>query len=186
MTSSGGIDRDRYRSEADIDLATAADADRRSTDQLAELFVHYGQQLCRHLRTRCGSPELAEEILSETFVAALRHLRTGRGHEITSPWLYTVANRRLIDHWRRRAVQERHLKLLQPDLVEGHLDDPADDTVYVALRLLGDRQRSALVLKYLCDQATASVAGSLNLSYSATESLLARARVSFSAHYVAC
>jgi DNA-directed RNA polymerase specialized sigma24 family protein len=55
-----------------------------------------------------------------------------------------------------------------------------------ALRKMSDRQRAALVLKYLCDQPTASVAGSLNLSYSAPESLLARARTSFSSHYVAC
>ncbi len=185
MSNCGEIDADHCRPVAILDLAAAGQGDL-STDRVSELFVEYGRQLFRYLRTRCGSPELAEEILSETFVAALRHFRTGRGHEVGSPWLYTVANRRLIDHWRRRAVQERHLKLLQPDLIEEHMDDPVDDTVQVALRQMSDRQRSALVLKYLCDQTTASVAGSLNLSYSATESLLARARVSFSSHYVAC
>lgn len=187
MITCGEIDRDHYRSEATVDLAAADQTRCASVDHVSELFVEHGHQLCRYLRIRCGSPELAEEILSETFVAALRQSQIGRAHELTSPWLYTVANRRLIDHWRRSAVQQRHLLLLEPDMVPDLTDEPDfDNTVQVALRQLSDRQRAALVLKYLCDQTTASVAGSMNLSYSATESLLARARTSFSTHYVAC
>lgn len=186
MTGRGEVGRDYSRSESTIDLTATGQNVDQSVDHVSALFTEHGQQLFRYLRTRCGSPELAEEILSETFIAALRYSRAERGNEVTSPWLYTVANRRLIDHWRRQAVQEKHLKLLQADLTEGQMDDLIDDTVHLTLRQLGDRQRSALVLKYLYDQTTASVAGSLNLSYSATESLLARARTSFSARYGVC
>jgi RNA polymerase sigma-70 factor (ECF subfamily) len=51
-----------------------------------------------------GNRALAEDLTADTFAAAIRHYRAGRSDEVTISWLRTVARRRLVDHWRRRAV----------------------------------------------------------------------------------
>ncbi len=187
MAARGKINSDNDDSAASAHFGAAGEPREHATDRISHLFDAHRHQIHRYLRARCGSADLAEEILSETFVAAMRLANLGRHDEISLRWLHTVARRRLIDHWRRKSVGEKYLALHGSLRVDQHPDEPElDDSVQEALSQLCSRQRSALVLKYLRDQTTRSVARSLNLSYSATESLLARARVSFSAHYVAC
>lgn len=51
-----------------------------------------------------GNRELAEDLTAGTYSAAVGLYASGRSDEVTISWLRTVARRRLVDHWRRRAV----------------------------------------------------------------------------------
>lgn len=151
---------------------------------VVELYQEFADPLERVLRRRCGSADLAEEILSETFEAVCRKVANGDQGVVTPGWLFTVAQRRLIDDWRRRSSFDKHRHLLRPtpDIdVETLVSNR--DAIERALGRMPERQGSALKLKYLHQDSTASVAGQMNLSYSATESLLARARRSFKANF---
>lgn len=117
--------------------------------------------------------------MSEVYVAATRSITEGRNETVTESWLLTVARRRLIDQWRRRTVRRDTLDALRrerPDDGPDHLD-PGD--IERALASLAPNQRMALTLRYLDDMSVAEVAEALAITYSATESLLARARRSF-------
>ena len=52
-----------------------------------------------------------------------------------------------------------------------------------ALERLPDRQRAALVLRYLDEFSVTEVADAMDLTYTAVESLLARGRRSFATAY---
>ena len=146
---------------------------------LTELYEQTSAHVYGFLLHRCGDPTLAADVISEVYVAATRSMKEGRGETVTSSWLLTVAPRRLIDQWRRRTTRRNTLDALRRERPaqepEGH--DPA--RVERALASLAPKQRLALTLRYLDDLSVAEVADAVGLTYSATESLLARARRSF-------
>jgi len=57
-----------------------------------------------YLLPRCGSAVLAEDLTSETFLAAVDASRQGGRNEASTAWLVDVARHKLVDHWRRTSL----------------------------------------------------------------------------------
>lgn len=151
---------------------------------LATIFEAEVQAIFGFFVVRCGSRAVAEDLTAETFTAASRAFADGRGDQVSPAWLRTVARRRLVDHWRALTSHGRKVERLAAIRVDQlPPDTDPDGRIDLALDSLPDRQRAALVLRYLDDFSTSEVAEVLSLSYKATESLLARARTSFAQAY---
>jgi RNA polymerase sigma-70 factor, ECF subfamily len=136
---------------------------------------------------RCGDPATAEDLTSETFLAAVRNLDDGRPVPLDIPWVIGVARHKLADHWRRRAREERLRDALEQDPETE--DDPWDvrlDQLRAAdvLAALGPHHRLALTLRYVDGLPVAEVAELLDRTPNATEALLVRARVAFRRVYL--
>lgn len=141
-----------------------------------------------YLVQRVGDPGTAEDLTSETFMAAVDGLRQGTIPDLTVAWLIGVARHKLIDHWRRTAREDRRLRAVaaQPALD----DDPWEITLVVGharavLASLGEHHRSALALRYLDGLSVPEVAAVLERTVHATETLLVRARSAFRCEYEA-
>jgi RNA polymerase sigma-70 factor (ECF subfamily) len=136
------------------------------------------------LARRCGDRELAEDLTAETFFHAAVALRNGQ--QVSAGWLMTVAKRRLIDHWRasyRRTKLSERIAHEHDRSGAGGADVEGSGLLEEALGRLCETQRLALVLRYCNDRSVQQVADSLDLTYSATESLLARGRRRLSGEY---
>lgn len=134
------------------------------------------------LLARSGEPELAEDLMAETYLAALDALRR-RDDMITIGWLMTVARRRLVDHWRRRtSLRARLHRLATPASMSLELDE-RDTTVLRALQSLPTRQRAAITMRYIDELSVSEVADRLDVEYKAAESLLSRGRASLRRAY---
>jgi RNA polymerase sigma-70 factor (ECF subfamily) len=141
-----------------------------------------------YLLARCGGRATAEELTSETFLAAVDSVRAGARPPLSVPWLIGIARHKLVDHWRRQAREERSLRALGEPL-EG-IEDPWDvrlDAVRAraVLAELAPHHRAALTLRYLDDLPVPQVAELLGRTVHATEALLVRARVAFRRIYSA-
>lgn len=153
---------------------------------LDDVFEQSADHVYSFVLNRVGNPLLAEDLTSETFSAASRQFAKGRGTEVTLPWLLTVAQRRLIDHWRSETTRERKLIRLQNEAITAPTELESSATaVDEALASLPDRYRAALTLRYLDDLAVSEVATALDVTYKAAESTLSRARAAFAAAYEA-
>lgn len=148
-----------------------------------ELLAVYDQALPEvygYLLDRCGDVTTAEDLTSETFLAAARSTRP-----ISIAWLIGVARHKLADHWRRRARDDR----LMAELVdEANVGDPLSDSWDVqltsmravqVLERLGDHHRAALTLRYVDGLPVPEVADLLGRTLHATEALLVRARAAY-------
>lgn len=156
--------------------------------EIDELWRLHNQEIRQFLLRRCSDQDLADDLLAETFLQAGQAIRLDR--DISAGWLFTVARRRLIDHWRQTGRQQdalrRHVREPRVDEDPALLIDASHASVALnsALSRLCPTQRTALILRYCSDLNVTSVAHVLDLSYSATESLLARGRRKLATEYV--
>ena len=100
--------------------------------------------------TALVGPEDADDCFQETFVAALRAYPRLRPDSNLRAWVLTIARRKAVDHHRargRRAVPSDDLpeRPVAPGAYDG------EPEVWAAVRLLPERQRAAVFLRYAQD-----------------------------------
>lgn len=151
---------------------------------LLEVYDAALPQVYGYLLARCGNRAHAEELTSETFLAAVQGARDGG--PVGPAWLIGIARHKLVDHWRRREREERGLRLAYQEQVDE--TDPWDEQVDALLARevlgeLGPHHRCALTLRYLDGLPVPEVAEHLGRTVHATEALLTRARTAFRRAY---
>ncbi|OBJ60745.1 RNA polymerase sigma factor [Mycobacterium sp. 1423905.2] len=132
---------------------------------------------------RCADRATAEDLTSETFVAAMAAARRKEPPAVSVPWLLGVARHKLADHYRRR---HDHPVADPPDPghAADHWDAELDRLVAESvLRRLTEPQRTVLVLRYMDDCTVDECAALIGRSVHATEALLVRARKAFRQQY---
>jgi RNA polymerase sigma-70 factor, ECF subfamily len=82
--------------------AMVRDARAGDSHALGQLYDTYRDRVARFATGRLGDPEKAEDVTSETFEAVCRNLRSYRAGSDFEAWLFTIAHRRVADHFRRR------------------------------------------------------------------------------------
>jgi len=155
--------------------------------ELLALYDRGLREVYGYLFARCGQRAVAEELTSETFMAAVDAARRG-GADVGMPWLMGVARHKLVDHWQAQAREERSLRAVGDEVAPE--EDPWDvrlDAVRArgTLAQLGPHHRAALTLRYLDDLPVPEVAALLGRTVHATEALLVRARAAFRRTYTA-
>jgi RNA polymerase sigma factor (sigma-70 family) len=151
-----------------------------------DLYERYGRQIYAYCLHQLGSREEAEDATQTTFMNAFRGLQRGIVPELESAWLYKIASnvvltRRRSSYRRRRVETPGDLDALQ-DLLPSPQRD-VDELVRLddALRGLPEQQRRALLLREWQGLSYREIAEELELSQSAVETLLFRARRSLAA-----
>lgn len=149
--------------------------------ELTRLYEAEAARIHGMVLYRCGDPAVAEEVTALTFESAARAFADGNGGQVTPAWLTTVAQRRLVDHWRRVARRAALDVRLRATAERNTAHEPELPEVWAALDALPPTQRAAVTLRYLDDWSVNEVAEGLDVSYKAAESLLSRGRRSLRA-----
>jgi RNA polymerase sigma-70 factor (ECF subfamily) len=159
-----------------------------------EFFADYFPRLFRFAVLRLRDPDAAEDIVQTSLMAAMRHLGSWRGEASLFTWLCTIC-RREIGAWQKRTSRRVIVSIEDDDAslraaldsIGAAADAPdarlarADTgrTVQLALDHLPPRYSRALEWKYLEELSVDDIAGRLQCTPKAAESLLTRARAAF-------
>ena len=88
-------------------------------------MTHIEEPLLKNLQTfvaftrkRVGDPHLAEDVVQESLLKAMRSDRKPAADEDVIAWFYRILRRSIIDLYRRRDARERALDRLQAELPE--------------------------------------------------------------------
>lgn len=121
-----------------------------------------------------GDVDLAREATDEAFARALLHWN--RVHALASPggWTYRVAVN-LVKRRHRRSLVERRLLVRRGEEQPPAIPEPALE-LWAAVRHLPDRQRTAVVLRYVGDLAESEIATVMGVARGTVASTLATAR----------
>ncbi|MFB7123151.1 sigma-70 family RNA polymerase sigma factor [Kitasatospora xanthocidica] len=138
-------------------------------DVLAEIHrLHGGYLLRALLRATGGDRGKAEDILQETLLRAWQHPEAlAAGAEAARPWLFTVARRIAIDHYRMAAARAKEVI---GETVEDRpvADDPYEQVVVardlaLALRRVQKHHREVLVELHLKDRSVLEASARLGV-----------------------
>lgn len=113
-----------------------------------ELFLAHEQRLGRYLAQMVREPALAEDLLQDTFVEALKSHEALQAADASAAWLFGIARNRALGALRKRRRYHAALARLRPRQY-----DSTDGEVVAALdlleRALAPEDRSLVLLRYL-------------------------------------
>lgn len=139
-----------------------------------DAYRRYRTRIYRFLLRRTGSHHDAEDLTQRVFVDALHALsNTDTTPDSVLHWLYSVAQRRLVDELRRRGRSADHaVPIPQPEQTYG---DQVSRTLTAALATLTPEQRTVVVLRLLRGLTFAEIAEVTGVSEDACKMRFSRA-----------
>jgi RNA polymerase sigma-70 factor (sigma-E family) len=143
-------------------------------EALADLYSSDYRDLVRLAAVLCDDPAGCEEIVQDAFVSALVHWNRIREPERAPAYLRSCVLNGARGRLRRRQTADRH-PTAEPQPVLAADGSVVDRAVVVgALRRLPQRQREAVVLRYLLDLPDSAIAETLGVSVGAVKTHLHR------------
>jgi RNA polymerase sigma factor (sigma-70 family) len=152
----------------------------------ADLFEEYSRRIYTYCLRQLRSPEEAEDAVQATYLSACRHLMRGFEPNTAQAWLLKVAENecltRLRSQSRRAHLESGHDVEMIEETVAAR-DHQGDELFGIedALAGLPEQQRRAILLREWQGLSYREVAAELDISQSAVETLIFRARRSLAA-----
>ena len=139
--------------------------------------AHYGA-VYRFVRRRARSLEDAEDVTQDVFLAAIVALKEARLRESepSLAWLYTVAQRRLIDRLRGRSTGMVH-PLEPAGAVEPKYEASVVSSLVASLNELDGGQRQVIVMKLFEGRPFREIAQELDMTGEACRARFSRGLV---------
>jgi RNA polymerase sigma-70 factor (TIGR02943 family) len=69
-----------------------------------EWVSHYGDYLFSLALLKTRNKETAEDLVQETFLSAIRSIKSFRGDSSEKTWLVSILNNKIIDHYRKKDI----------------------------------------------------------------------------------
>ncbi|MEV8437136.1 RNA polymerase sigma factor [Actinosynnema sp. NPDC051121] len=153
-----------------------------------ELYRRTSPWLAVRLRRRCADEQVVAEVMQETYLAVWRAAGSFAGAAVDGTavgWLWTIAARRLVDAFRRRAHQARPLPVAEaapaaataPAAEDVVLAGALSDDVGGALRDLAPELRQVLQAMVLDGLSVRETAVLLGLPEGTVKTRARRARI---------
>lgn len=126
-------------------------------DILAEAHTQYRIQLKRYSLSKVSNPQLAEDLVQDTFLRAWNFLLKGGKVDTMKSFLYQILHRLIIDEYRRgkktSSLDDLVEKGFEPSREEGefeHISDVIDiKAIVLLIRKLPDRYSKVLTMRYI-------------------------------------
>lgn len=145
------------------------------------LYEAYSRRVLAYCVTQLRSREEAEDACQQTFLNAFRALQRGVRPHAEAPWLFTIARNVCRDTREAAGVRGRHeatrdLHAIQDVVAAPPAPEVDSSSLAAALDEICPRQRQAIVLREWHGLSYREIATELDLTKTAVETLIFRAR----------
>jgi RNA polymerase sigma-70 factor (ECF subfamily) len=166
------------------DEALLLEFQRGSRQAFEELFDRYREPLYAFFRRRLASPERAEDLMQEAFLAVIRATSRYQPRALVRTYLYGIAWKLLAAERRDQARAEPWLK----SLIEPSITDAPDSSLWVreAIQKLDPMDREILMLREYDQLSYSEIAEILRLPINTVRSRLFRSRLALKEYLVPC
>jgi RNA polymerase sigma-70 factor (ECF subfamily) len=165
----------------------------------------YGDFLYHFTLSRIKDPSIAEDLVQETFLAALKARKNFQGRSTARTWLIAILKHKIVDHIRKQVREhtsdkvESMLNTAANDPVDSSFNDEGDwrirpskwaidpmklyeqkefmDILYQCLGKLPQRQAEAFMMREIDGLSTEEICKVLNISATNSWVMLYRARM---------
>ena len=145
--------------------------------EIDDLYRRHGGEVYRYALAVLGNHADAEDVTQTTFLNAYRSLEQGVRPRKPSNWLLTIASNAIKQRFRQEQARPRQVEL--DDRIADRSPEATGPTVgeiLTALSRIAPQQRQAIVLREFEGRSYKEIAEILNVTVSALETLLFRAR----------
>lgn len=157
----------------------------------------YSDYLYNYTIVRVNDHIVAQDLISETFLAGLKAKKNFRGNASERTWLISILKRKIIDHYRKKNSKkgkaEIHMSYIDDDAegdwLEERVSDPFDKTaedtmentelgmaIHDCLDSLNERHAAIFKLKTIEDHDTESICNEYDITPSNLWVIIHRAR----------
>ena len=150
-------------------------------EAFAELYRRNLTRVYRYHMAHVGNSKDAEDLTSQTFMAALEGLRSFRGSGSFAAWLFGIASKKRLMFFRKRGNRsevplDEALQTPSPDLPtdQAARQHMQMESVSRALRQISAERAEALILTYFGGLTQAEAGRVLNKSEAAVKMLISR------------
>ena len=160
----------------------------------------YGDALYRFALARVKDPSIAEDLVQETFLAALSARKNFKGRSTIRTWLIAILKHKIVDHIRKKTREQDTDKLeSMTDGIDVNFNERGDwkirprkwtknpmklyeqkeflDVLYRCLSELPKRQAEAFMLREMDGLSTEEICKELNITATNSWVMLYRARM---------
>lgn len=137
------------------------------------LYLFYVDKVFRYLYNRIGNRQDAEDVTTQTFMAALRGFEKYKHNGQFSAWLFSIARNKSIDFFR----QHKDLVSIEDYEQKSVDNDPLNELIYseklaILSKLIGslpEKERELLRLRFLAQMKFSEIAHLMNRSENAVK-----------------
>jgi RNA polymerase sigma-70 factor (ECF subfamily) len=140
--------------------------------QVEALYEAHGPALLAYLRRLAGHADLAEDLLQETFVQALRNLDRLGQVVSTRAWLFTIARNLGVSSLRRRRLRLATGLSDEMAVAPAPIENPRLERMRLAIGQLPDKHRETLELRLRDDLSYEEIAEVLSIPVGTVRSRL--------------
>ena len=161
---------------------------------IAQLIARYQVDVFRLTLSILNDPGDANEAAQDTFITALRALKSYRETSTFRAWLYKIALNNSRSRLRKRSALNRLQNALTSIFAVQSQHSPAPEDVIIrkekaddlwrAIERLGEKHRIPIVLRYYHDMSVAEIAEIMNIKEGTVHSRLSIARERLRAHLI--
>ncbi len=156
-------------------------------DLFTKYYTEYRKQIFYYIRKRVNNNELAEDIVSDTFMDLLENLeklnyKEGKG---VKSWLYKVARNNMIDHFRRKSTNTERagidpdffdvLGVVPDESLKDIIKEEQLDEIFEALTVLSNSDKEVVSLRLVDELSFQEVADIMEKSEAAVKMQFYRA-----------
>ncbi|NNE32850.1 MAG: sigma-70 family RNA polymerase sigma factor [Winogradskyella sp.] len=160
----------------------------------------YADYLYNYTITRVNDKVIAQDLVSETFLAGLKSMANFKGEASERTWLISILKRKIIDHYRKinsiKGKAEVRMSFNtgnedEGDWIEERVADPFDktaedtlenselgDAIYNCIGKLPQKQADVFKMKTILGYETETICNELNITASNLWVIIHRARTS--------
>ena len=141
----------------DVDLNLIKSFQAGDKDQFVKLYDKYLKQIYSFIYYKTSHRETAEDLTSQTFFKALRHLENFnfKKNNSFSAWLFTIARNTVVDHYRSfrasKDIEDVWDLASNEDLFQDLLKKEKINKVLIHLKELKVQQREIIILRVFQD-----------------------------------
>jgi len=150
-----------------------------NADAFAELYRRHVTRIYRYHAAHTGNVKDAEDLTSQTFMAALEGIRSYRGEAPFAAWLMGIASKKRFLFFRGRRPEvpiEAALQIPSPSLPtdKAAMSRLRIESISRALKQISADRAEALILRFFGELSMAETGRVLNKSEAAVKMLVAR------------
>ena len=164
-----------FQKPNEADLIAAAKKDPKEFGQIYHLYI---QSIFRYLYSRIGSLPDAEDATAQTFLAALEALDRYQDHGHLAAWLFAIARRKAMDHFRRQRQQvplENAENISsETDLLHEVIQTEQITSLATLINALSEEEHELIRLRYIAELSFSEIGQLLHRSEAAVKKSLYR------------